>query len=89
MQIDDSDCNSNRNTMHCKEISMHLGIKHDRCYLSKKCNDNVKLHLNIDDDSDDLKMMHCIATRKSMTNVRDARRTTIEISKVTTKEKDT
>ena len=43
---------------------MQLGIKQDRCYLEKKRNDNVILHLNIYDNYENLKMMHYIATGK-------------------------
>ena len=46
--------------LHYKEISIQLGINHDRCYLSKKRNDNFSLDLNIDDNCIDLKKMHCI-----------------------------
>ena len=57
---------SNNNNLHCKEIAMQLGIKYDRCYLSKKRNDNASLDLKIDDNYVDLKNMCCIATGKSI-----------------------
>ena len=68
---------------------MQLVIKHDICYLAKKRNANVSSNLNIDDNYEDLKMMHFIATGKLMKNTRDARTTTIEIPRVIMKEKDT
>ena len=57
---------------------MQLVIKHDICYLAKKRNANVSSNLNIDDNYEDLKMMHCIATVKLIENVGDTCTTTIE-----------
>ena len=68
---------------------MLLGLKHDRGYLAKTRNDNVNLHLNIDDNYQDLKMMCYIVKGKLMENVRDARTTTIEISRAIIKDKGT
>ena len=77
------------NTLHCKEIAIQLGIKYNRYYLSKKCNDNVSLDLNIDNNYIDLKGMYCIAIRKLIENIHNTWRITIEISKVIIKEEDT
>ena len=70
------------NTLHCKEIAIQLGIKHDRCYILKKCNNNVSLDLNIDNNYVDLKRIYYIATGKSIENICDVWRITIKISKV-------
>ena len=89
MWIGNSIFNNNNNTEHCKEVAMQLSMKHDRCYLSKKHNDNVSLHLNIDDNYEDLEMLCWVETGKFIENVRDVRQPTIETSRVTMKEKDT
>lgn len=43
------------NALHCKEITMQLGVKHDRCYLSKKRNYDASLDLSVDENLIDLK----------------------------------
>ena len=68
---------------------MQLGTKHDRYCLAKKRNGNVSLYLIIDDNYEDLKMMHCVATEKIMENSRDRRTTTMQTSRAMMKEKDT
>ena len=68
---------------------MLLWIKHDRCYLANKRNDNISLHLNIDGNYEDFKTMHFAAKGKLMKNEVDTRTTTIEISRLTMKDKDT
>ena len=65
---------------HCQELGMKLGIKHSGCNIcAKQRSDNVSCNLTIDNNHTDLKKMCCIAAGKSMEDVPDSPRTSINM----------